>query len=281
MKKSLFLLIVFFGMVCNSIGYSQNRKHQFELKAKSVEEGIYPIEVLLPDNYDSTKRYPIVYITDWWFHKQFDPKLYHRLNNAGVIDPIIIVGIGTLGDRNDWGLERRRDLTPTHVAEEDRLDSLKLGSRGITGGANNFLIFIKNKLIPVIEAQYFSDTLNRGFVGYSFGGLFGAYVLSSEPQLFQHYLLGSPSMNYDRYIMIERLKDTPPEKLKSVKSIFISVGEKEKGDDLKGFADLRDLIIKMDLPNLRLSSIVIEDEDHLSAITSTLAKGLRFLYGEK
>jgi predicted alpha/beta superfamily hydrolase len=174
-----------------------------------------------------------------------------------------------------------RVYTPTHVAEEDRLDSLKLGSRGITGGANNFLIFIKNKLIPVIEAQYFSDTLNRGFVGYSFGGLFGAYVLSSEPQLFQHYLLGSPSMNYDRYIMIERLKDTPPEKLKSVKSIFISVGEKEKGDDLKGFADLRDLIIKMDLPNLRLSSIVIEDEDHLSAITSTLAKGLRFLYGEE
>ena len=149
MKKSLFLLTVFSAIGFNSLVYSQNRKYQFELKAKSVEE-VYPIEVLLPDDYDSTKRYPVVYITDWWFHTQFDPKMYHRLRNAGLIEPIIVVGIGTIGDRNDWSLERRRDLTPTHLHEEDRIDSLKIGSRGITGGAQKFLSFIKNELIPKI-----------------------------------------------------------------------------------------------------------------------------------
>lgn len=273
-------MIVFFAFCSTSSIYSQKRTYQFEIDAKSVDE-IYPIEVLLPDDYDSTKRYPIVYNTDWWFHSQFDPKLYHRLSNANLIEPIIVVGIGTIGDRYDWSLERRRDLTPTHLDDEDRVDSLRIGSRGITGGGQNFLSFIKNELIPIIETQFPSDTLNRGFVGYSFGGLFGAYILSSEPQLFQYYLLGSPSMNYDNYVVLEALKGTNPDRLNDVKSIFISVGENEIGDDLKSFADLRDFIQTLDLPNLEFRSIIIEDEGHLSAVTSSLAKGLTFLYGEK
>lgn len=280
MKKSLILLIVFSTFCSTNTVFSQIQKHQFEIKAKSVEE-TYPIEVLLPDEYDSTKRYPIVYNTDWWFHKQFDSKLYHRLYNANLIRPIIVVGIGTIGDIYDWSLERRRDLTPTHLNDEDRVDSLKIGSRGVTGGAQNFLRFIKNELIPNIEAKYLSDTMNRGFVGYSFGGLFGAYVLASEPKLFQHYLLGSPSMSYDNYIVLEILKGKSPDMLDNVKSIFISVGEYENGDDLKSFADLRDYILKLRLPNLELYSVIIEDEGHLSAVTSSLAKGLKFLYGKE
>ena len=127
MKNSRFLLLVFNIMLCSSIGYSQNRMHQFELKAKSVEEEIYPIEVLLPDDYDSTIRYPIVYITDWWYYKEFNPQLYRRLQVDYVIDPIILVGIGTIGDGTDLDLERRRDLTPTHLTKYDKYDSLKIG----------------------------------------------------------------------------------------------------------------------------------------------------------
>jgi predicted alpha/beta superfamily hydrolase len=280
MKKSSFLILIFI-LVCNSIGYSQNRKQQFKLKAKSVTEEIYPIEVILPVDYDSTIRYPIVYITDWWYYKEFEPQLYRRLEVEIVIDPIILVGIGTIGDGTDLDLERRRDLTPTHLTKYDKYDSLKIGSRGITGGAQNFLSFIKNELIPVIESQYLSDTLNRGYVGYSYGGLFGTYILSIEPQLFQKYLLGSPSMVYDNYLMIERLKESDPDKLKSVNSIFITVGEKEGGDQLKGFADLRDLFLTMKLPSLNLECIIIGDERHRSALFPTFIKGIRFLYGEK
>ena len=280
MKKSLFLLTVFSAIGFNSFVYSQIQNHQFELKAKSVKGEIYQIEVLLPDDYDSKKRYPIVYITDWWYYTEFDPQLCKRVRRNIVIEPIIFVGIGNIGDGTDWGLERRRDLTPTHLTEQDRYDSLRIGSRGITGGAKNFLSFIKNELIPVIESQYLSDTLNRGYIGYSFGGLFGTYILSNEPHLFQHYLLGSPSMWYDSFLMINELKGTTPDKLESVKSIFITVGEKEDGDQLKGFADLRDLILKMKLPKLNLESTIIGDEGHKSAISPSFTKGLRYLYGE-
>ena len=277
-------IIVIIGsllFVSIAISYSQNQIHQFEIKSKSVEGEIYPIEITLPDGYDSTKKYPIVYFTDAWFGSHSFSGTYKRLRMAGVIEPIIVVGIGTIGDMSDWRMERLRDLTPTNIPDYDYPDSLVIGSKGISGGAANFLSFIKNELIPAVEEKYPSDTLNRGFVGYSLGGLFGAYILSSEPQIFQHYLLGSPSLRYDHFVMINRFKGINPDKLSSVKSIFISVGEEESGDYLKGFADFRDIILKMNLPDIRLKSIIVEGEGHLLASSTAMVKGLKFMYGTK
>lgn len=209
MKKGAVVLSVLF--VVGTSTYSQNLKHQFEIHSTSVEGEIYPIEVVLPDDYDSTLTYPVLYFTDWWFSAQAGPHLYNRLRMAGVVEPFIIVGIGTKGDMEDWRLERRRDLTPTNDPGWDSPDTLVAGSRGITGGAANFLGFIKNELIPLVETKFACDSLNRGLLGYSLGGLFGTYVLVTEPQLFHKYLLGSPSVMYDDFIMIERLKETPPD----------------------------------------------------------------------
>jgi predicted alpha/beta superfamily hydrolase len=279
MKKISAILSILIVLIVGA--YGQNLKHEFEINSISVEGETYPIEVVLPDEYDSTLRYPVLYVTDWWFYSHYDLHVHKLLSEYNLIDPIIIVGIGTIGDRTDWSMERRRDLTPTHLIDENRSDSSEAGSRGITGGAENFLMFIKSELIPDIESRYLTDTLNRGFVGYSFGGLFGAFILSTEPQLFQHYLLGSPTMKYDDFIVMDELMETTPEKLNSVKSIFISVGEEELGDDLKGFADLRDFILAVDLAYLNFESTIIYGEGHVSAIPQTLIKGLKFLYGSK
>ena len=279
MKTKLFILgcLLIMG---NSV-YCQSRKHQFEILSKSVEDEIYPIEVVLPDEYDSTRQYPILYFTDWWFSAQAGPQLYSRMRLAGEMEPIIIVGIGTQGDINDWKLERWRDLTPTNLPDLDNSDPNGNRSRGITGGAANFLDFIKNELIPLVEAKYLSDTLNRGFFGYSLGGLFGTYVLTAEPQLFQKYFLGSPTVRYDDFVMIERIKETSPDKYSSVKAIFISVGEEEPGDYLKGFADIRDLMIKKNVPGLEVRSYIVLGEGHLLSSTPAIIKGLKFLYCSK
>ena len=261
--------------------FSQNLKHQFEIDSKSVEGETYPIEVVLPDEYDSTLQYPVLYFTDWWFSSQAGPQLYKRMRFAEVIEPIIIVGIGTEGDMNDWRLERTRDLTPTNLPARDYPDSLASGSKGITGGAANFLAFIKNELIPLVEAKYACDTTNRGLQGYSLGGLFGCYVLVTEPQLFHKYLLGSPTVMYDDFVLIERLKETPPDMYSSVNAVFISVGEEESGDYLKGFADMRDLLNKKEVRGLQIESYIVPGEGHLLASTPAIIKGLKFFYGSK
>jgi len=278
--KTILITLCGILMIGNSV-YCQNQKRQFEISSKSVEGEIYPIEVVLPDDYDSTKFYPILYFTDWWFSAQTAPQLYNRMRFAGEMDPIIIVGIGTNGDMNDWRMERWRDLTPTNLPEFDNSDSKENGSRGISGGAEHFLDFIKDELIPLVESKYPSDTLNRGYFGYSLGGLFGAYVLATEPQLFQKYLLGSPTLRYDDFVIIERLKETSPDTYSSVKAIFISVGEEEPGDYLKGFADFRDLMIKKEVPGLKVKSYVVIGEGHLLSSTPAVIKGLKFLYSSK
>ncbi len=279
MKTILFTLFSTL-MIGNSV-YCQDQKHQFEISSKSVEGEVYPIEVVLPDDYDSTKLYPILYFTDWWFSALAGPQLFSRMRLAGEMDPIIIVGIGTIGDMNDWRLERWRDLTPTNLAEFDKSDPEENGSRGITGGAENFLAFIKDELIPLVESKYPSDTLNRGFFGYSLGGLFGAYVLSTEPKLFQKYFLGSPTLRYDGFVMVDRLKEVSPDMYSSVKAIFISVGEEESGDYLKGFADFRDLMIEKEVPGLKVKSYIVIGEGHLLSSTPAIIKGLKYLYSSK
>ena len=278
--KTRLLILSCLLLALNGV-YSQNLKHQFEIHSTSVEGETYPIEVVLPDEYDSTLQYPVLYFTDWWFSSETGPQYYSRMRSAGVLEPIIIVGIGTEGDMNDWRLERTRDLSPTHLPERDYPDSLASGSRGTTGGAANFLAFIKTELIPQVEAKYACDTANRGLLGYSYGGLFGCYVLVTEPQLFHKYLLGSPTVSYGDFVLIERLKETPPDMYSSVDAVFISVGEEESGDYLKGFADIRDLMTNKKVKGLQIESYIVPGEGHLLASTPAFVKGLKFLYGSK
>lgn len=279
MKKiSLVLSFIFVLVICT---FSQNLQDQFEIKSTSVEGETYPITVVLPDEYDSSQQYPVLYFTDWFFSAQAGPQLYSRMRRAEVIEPFIIVGIGTEGDMVDWQLERWRDLTPTHLPEQDYPDSIAPGSRGTTGGAVNYLGFIRDELIPLVESKYACDPLNRGYLGYSLGGLFGSYVLVTEPQLFHKYILGSPTVMYDDFIMIERLKETPPDIYSAVEAIFVSVGEEEPGDYLKGFADLRDIMQEKGVPGLRIESYIVPGEGHLLASTPAIIKGIKFLYGSK
>ncbi len=180
----------------------------------------YRIEVVLPDAYDVTKKYPIVYMTDWWFASKLTKSLLPILKYN--IKPIIIVGIQRKSSitAKDWGINRTRDYTPTNVPEADKEQGVPAGT---TGGAKHFLSFIKKELIPTIEKKYPSDYENRGYVGYSYGGTFGTYALLKKPKLFKKYLLGSPWLKHDDYLLSKELKKMSPKNLESIKSIFIAV----------------------------------------------------------
>jgi predicted alpha/beta superfamily hydrolase len=268
-------------LVIGASVFSQNRIDKFSLESRSVEGETYPIEVVIPDDYDSTKIYPVIYFTDWFFSHGTGPAIYSRMRFVGAIEPIIFVGIGTEGHMKDWRMERWRDPTPTSVPRLDYPDSIAAGSRGKSGGAANFLSFIRDELIPLVEANYACDPMDRGLFGFSLGGLFGTYVLVSEPQLFHKYFLGSPTVRYDNFVMIEQLKETPSENYSSVKAVFVSVGEEEPGDYLKGFGDIRDLMLEKNVPGLKVGSYIVQGEGHLLSASPAIVKGLKFFYGSR
>ncbi len=126
----------------------------------------------------------------------------------------LIIGIGYSGEQAYFVNQRTRDYTfPAQGA-----------AFSASGGAAEFLHVIRSKVIARIEAQYPIATRQRYFFGHSFGGLFGLYILFNQPQLFDHYILASPSLWWDNAAFLPR---QTPWITPSPASILITLGEYE------------------------------------------------------
>jgi hypothetical protein len=120
------------------------------LKYKSKHTNIeYPYSVYLPPNYEtSKKKYPVLYLTDGQWVKEF-----HKAVESHHKD-FIVVAI-------EQGPENRR------------MEDYKLP------GATSYIRFMKEEIIPQIEKQYRTNS-NRLFWGASLGCTLGEILLSQE-----------------------------------------------------------------------------------------------------
>ena len=273
MKKNQLILIVFALLINTSLSFGQYKTESFEIASKEVKDEVFSIEVVIPTDYDATKKYPVIYFTDWWFVSNLTTSLLDILKYK--IEPVIIVGIQNKSSvaEMSWYKNRTKNLTPTNVIAQDTLLGLPADT---TGGAKEYLSFIKKELIPTVENKYASDAENRGYFGYSLGGLFGTYVLLNEPELFKKYLIGSPSLWWDDYLLSKELVEMKAENLKSINSIFIAA--EEEGPQLRGYTEIKMQILEKKQDSLQLETVIILGEDHMTAIPSTIVKGLSFLY---
>lgn len=115
------------------------------------------------------------------------------------LPPILIVGIGYRDAlKQEAPARRTRDFTPTADPACDDLPA------DMMGGAAHFLAFIRDELQPWVRTHYKVDPDDSAYIGHSFGGLFGLYVLLSEPATFGRYGIGSPSLPWDNYVMFEK-----------------------------------------------------------------------------
>src|SRR3712207_3662198 len=108
---------------------------------------------------------------------------------------MIVVGISNT--------DRTRDLTPTRVA---RLPDNPNAGFPTSGGADKFLKFIETELIPMVESKYRTQPY-RALAGHSLGGLFAVHTLVTKPELFNSYIAVSPSLQWDNYEEIDRVKE--------------------------------------------------------------------------
>lgn len=165
-----------------------------KLKSNYVKDMEYDIHIALPPDYKSSNQaYPVVYFTDAFYWGGIVIETYRLLRAFNEIPPMILVGISWDPDDQKGLSHRARDFTPTVVPFSDLPEWLKPFTP-TSGGAAPFLSFIEKELIPFVENNYRADPANRGILGYSYGGLFSAYVLFSKPHLFQNYLIGAPTL---------------------------------------------------------------------------------------
>jgi predicted alpha/beta superfamily hydrolase len=103
--------------------------------------------------------------------------------------PILVVGIENT--------DRQRDLTPPITTQWDTRPS------GVVGGAEKFLAFIADEVIPEVDRSYRTRP-TRILIGHSYGGLFTVYGLFNRPEMFKAYIAISPSLAWDNQALAKQ-----------------------------------------------------------------------------
>jgi len=150
------------------------------------------VEVWLPNDYDSKKAYPVIYMHDG--QSLFDPKLtwnnqawevdksLTRLIDLGKIPPCIVVSI--------WHHEKTRNTDylpqkPFNTFPTDFRHTLT-GDGNLKVHSEAYLKFIVLELKPFIDANYATlpNFENTFMIGASMGALISLYALCEYPQVF-------------------------------------------------------------------------------------------------
>ena len=260
-KKRVFLFIVIASVTLSA--FAQDQAEKFSIGKKEVihsailneDRNLY---IFLPNGYSrSENRYPVLYMLysvapD--FH--FNTGVVAGLSRMQMVPSMITVAF----DLEDG----KRDLTPT-----------KSAAYGPTsGGANNFLKYIKNELIPFIEKNY-KTAPQRLFWSHSIGGLFGLYALLKEPDVFHSVLVSSPWMVYDgdqRYIL-KNTESFLKKRNKQTNFLYICVGDEP--NLIPEIVEFLRILDKNKPEGLMWKYVKMPEENHMSILARSLTESLR------
>lgn len=139
--------------------------------------------IATPVGYEQeSDRYPVLYLLDGEDNFVHTVGITRFLANAGRIPPMLVVGI--------VNTNRTRDLTTLTK------DETETRFHPEAGGADAFLGFISNELVPFIDKHYRTRPYNV-LVGHSLGGLFAMHALVLQPKLFNAYIVIDPTLSWN------------------------------------------------------------------------------------
>ncbi|NMM39269.1 alpha/beta hydrolase [Pseudoalteromonas arctica] len=193
--------------------------------------------IRLPRNYESNKRYSLIIRTDGNFNlTQWDSVM------AGLPaqQNTILVSI----PNQFWTFTRNRDLVPPYARQDVNTQARPASENSpeLFGQADQFLAFIEGELLPYLESHYKLDN-NRVLSGYSAGGSFVLYTMSTKPWLFNGYFAFSPAAWYDDMTVVKEFDQFLLQRSHNTDhnrqlSLYITVGGAEHPLMLSAFAGL-------------------------------------------
>ncbi|RYD59052.1 MAG: alpha/beta hydrolase [Sphingobacteriales bacterium] len=186
-----------------------------EIKSQVLGEN-RTLNIYLPEGYSAsdTSRYNVIYLLDGSMGEDFQHIAglvqFGSMSWINWVKPSIVVGIANV--------DRKRDFTfPTTV----KGDKEKWPT---TGGSEKFITFIEQELKPYIQQRYRTNGADM-LIGQSLGGLLAAQVLAKKPQLFDSYLIISPSLWWDNGSLLKATMAISPGNPASSTDIYIGVGK--------------------------------------------------------
>lgn len=240
----------------------------------------YALWVALPAGYAAhpQKRYPVVYVTDALYSFPLVRSVRNLVGQQGVnIEDFILVGLppqeGLTSKQS-----RSRDYTPSDPV---RTPAGYYSDDVTYGGAAHYRDFLADHALPMIDARYRTDPARRVFAGHSYGALLGAYVLTTQPDMFGTYILSSPSLWFDQSLL-PRMQDAAVMPSQPIR-VLLSVGGYETvkpgprystgNDMLRQTADFAGQLRRSGR-KLQVENIVIDGEDHLTVYPRVITRAL-------
>lgn len=210
------------------------------------------LNIYLPSSYsvDSSKTYPVIYLLDGSRDEDFihisGIVQFGSFSWISMIPESIVVGIGNV--------DRKRDFT---YPSQNELEQKEFPT---SGQSEKFISFLENELQPFIDSTYRTANI-KTIIGQSLGGLMATEILFKKPELFDNYIIVSPSLWWDD----EKILDEQPVSYDSKKSIYIAVGK--EGEVMERTAkELFDKLKKNRKPNSNLFYEFLEDKTHGDAL---------------
>ncbi len=160
------------------------------------------MNVLVPSIYGEKPAtpFPVLYMLDGGINEDFlhVAGLVQILVSNGGMRPFMLVGIENTS--------RRRDVTGPTSNPKDRENA------PVVGGSETFRRFIKEELMPAVNARY-RTTGETAIIGESLAGLFVVETYFLEPSLFSTYIALDPSVWWNNAELVNaaaaRLVDSP------------------------------------------------------------------------
>jgi predicted alpha/beta superfamily hydrolase len=220
-----YLLLLVFSLL-TQLAFTQGKSQivigeSFEIDSDILGEQ-RQINIYLPLDFDEDRKqtYSVIYLLDGGLDEDF-------VHLSGIVQFLSFPWIATLPPSILVGIEnvdRKRDFTFPTTIPIDKKDF------PTSGGSKKFIDFLKLELQPFIQNEY-RGSETQTIVGQSLGGLLATEVLFTQPDLFDNYVIVSPSLWWDQQSL---LKMKTPSSVQE-KALFIAVGK--EGDIMEDDAE--------------------------------------------
>lgn len=261
MKKSPRFLLLVLSLILGQVASTAMAQD-----APAIRDSIYSnvlkekriVQVVLPSSYkpNSKEKYDVVYVLDGGTNTNLTSQIQQNLEQEKYMPSTIVVGI--------LNVDRNRDFTPTHV-----------DNTPVSGGAANFLAFLKNELVPFINKNY-PTTGENTLYGHSHSGTFAMYALLTDPQVFESYIAADPSFWWDNGYLVKLAAEKLSKTANFHQSLFIT-GREGSYPEMK--IDAMDSVLQAKAPaELHWKVVGYPDETHGSVRLKSVYDGLKFTY---
>ena len=223
--------------------------------------------VRTPQNYEKTQGpFPVLYLADGPTYINLVASTMDLLVLDDRTPPLIVVGIANT--------DRTRDMTPSHADEKNPDGTVHADPT--SGGADHFVDFIQNELMPEIKRRY-RVAPYKIVVGHSFGGLLAVHILITRPDMFQAYIAASPSLWWDHQSTLHQAQDFFAAHAELNKRFFFNLGN--EGAEMRSpFNALQKTLADKTPKDFHWKSAVYPDEDHGTSVLRGYYDGLREIF---